>query len=162
MPGTWIADYGPSVAWMIAAGGLIYNNWSANSREKRKEFRAEIDAVEKVIKDLVAKSGTYVRSVERDEASRVLELEIKVLFKEVDLKWDRLSRRQSGGELGLLIDPCSTALEQLFDHATGKYFETAERPVGDDLASYLEKTHVLSLTFIEALHSLFLKKFDNL
>lgn len=157
----WIKDYGPPVAWIVAAVGLIYNNHAANTREKRKEFRAEIDAIEKLLKDLVVKLSAYLKAAERDGAARALELEIKVLFKEIDLKWERLSKRQTGGELGLLIDPCSDALEQLFDHSTGTYFETSDRPEGDDLAAHLERIHLRSLVFTEALHSLFLKKFDG-
>lgn len=158
----WIKDFGPPVAWLVAVAGLFINNNAANTREKRKEFRAEIDAIEKIVKDLVLKLSSYLKLATRDDIALAVELEIKVIFKELDLKWERLSRRQTGGTLGLYIDPCAAALERLYDHATGKHFETADRVKGEPLTSHLQEVYVRSFVFTEALHSLFLKKFDGI
>jgi len=157
-----IKDYGPPVAWIVAIIGLYFNNRSANTREKRKEFRSEIDAIEKIVKDLLGKLNTYNRSKTRDDAAKQTEVEIKVLFREIDMKWDRLARRQSGGELRLLIAPCANCLEQFFDHATDKYFETDDRMPEDELGTHHQQNYILAMMFTEALHSLFLKKFDGI
>jgi hypothetical protein len=157
-----IKDFGPPVAWIVAIAGLIYNNRMANDREKRKEFRSEIDAIEKVTKDVVSKLTSYYKLFERDDSARTLEIEIKVLFREIDLKWDRLSRRQSGGALGLLVDPCNVRLEELYDHSTGKFFETTDRIPADQRNEFIQEIHVRALLYMEALHSLFLKKFDGI
>lgn len=158
----FIKDYGPSVPWALAIGALFYNNNTANHREKRKEFRAEIDSIEKVIKELSGKLTLYFRLTERTADIKRSEAEIKVLFKELDLKWDRLSRRQSGGTLGLYLDPCSQALEALFDQATGQYFESADLIPPSDVDDHVADLQIRSLVFVESLHSLFLKKFDGI
>jgi hypothetical protein len=157
-----IKDYGPSVPWALAVAGLLYNNRTANHREKRKEFRAEIDSLEKVVKELSGKLTTYFRLSEHTADTKRSEAEIKVLFKELDFKWERLSKRQSGGTLGLLIDPCSQALESLFDQATGKYFESTDLIPPAEVDSHVSDLQIRSLIFVEALHSLFLKKFDGI
>lgn len=157
-----IKDYGPSIPWVLAIAGLIYNNSMANEREKRKEFRAEIDAIEKVVKELTAKLTTYYRLTERTADAKRSEAEIKVLFKELDLKWDRLSRRQSGGTLGLLVDPCGEELETLFDQATGEFFESATVVPAEQVDTFVAEIQIRALVFIEKLHSLFLKKFDGI
>jgi hypothetical protein len=157
-----IKDFGPPVAWIVAVSGFLYNNHTANHREKRKEFRSEIDAIEKVLKELVSKLNTYYKTEERDDAAKALEIDIKVYFRELDLKWDRIQRRQTGGTLGLLIDPCAQCLEDLYDHSTGKYFETADRLPRDQRGEFVQEIYVRALLFTEALHSLFLKKFDGI
>lgn len=157
-----IKDYGPSVPWVLAVAGLLYNNRTANHREKRKEFRAEIDSLEKVVKELSGKLTTHFRLPERTADTKRLEAEIKVLFKELDLKWERLSKRQSGGTLGLYLDPCSQALESLFDQATGKYFESTDLIPPAEVDNHVSDLQIRSLIFVEALHSLFLKKFDGI
>jgi hypothetical protein len=157
-----IKDFGPPVAWIVAVCGFLYNNHTANHREKRKEFRSEIDAIEKVLKELVSKLNSYYKTEERDDVAKALEIDIKVFFRELDLKWDRIQRRQTGGTLGLLIDPCAQCLEDLYDHSTGTYFETADRLPRDQRGEFVQEIYVRALLFTEALHSLFLKKFDGI
>lgn len=158
----FLQSYGSPIAWLVAALGWGISNHHANLREKRKEFRAEIDTIEKVLKDLVAKLALYFKAPERDEAAKSLELEIKVLFRELDLKWDRVSRRQTGGTLGLYVDPCALQLEKLFDLATGQYFETVDRIPSTDIAAHTQDIYIHALLFTESLHTLFLMKFDKI
>ncbi len=158
----FLKDYGAPIAWGVAAVGWLISNHHANTREKRKEFRAEIDSIEKVVKELVGKLSCYFRAADRDDAAKALELDIKVLFRELDLKWERVSKRQKGGTLGLYVDPCKEKLESFFDYATGRYFETAERIPTEQIGAHVHDIHIRALLFTEALHSLFLKKFDGI
>lgn len=159
---TFLKDYGAPVAWILAAIGWFVSNSHANAREKRKEFRSEIDAIERVTKELLIKLSCYFQLAARDDTAKKAELEIKVLFREIDLKWARLSKRKKGGEFGLCYDACANSLEALFDNATGKYFETTEWVPSEHVQTHVQEIHVRALSFIETLHSLFLKKFDKL
>ena len=157
-----IKDYGPPVAWALAFGSLFYNNKTSNHREKRKEFRAEIDLIEKVVKEITSNLMTYLKKPSRDDDAVSLEIEIKGKFQELFFRWDRLKKRQKGGDLGLYMDPCSANVAMLFDHCTGDYFETGKRIPGELIASHAQKAQVHALTLIESLHSLFLMKFDGI
>jgi hypothetical protein len=157
----FLKDYGAPIAWIVAAIGWGISNHQANTREKRKEFRTEIDAIEKVSKDILTKFASYFKLQSRDESAITLELEIKVLFRELDFKWERISKRLHVDESGPYSKKCKKALEQYFDFATGRYFETSNRPPQDKIGFHLHEIHVHSLIFIESLHSLFLQKFDN-
>lgn len=157
-----IKDYGPPVAWALAFGSLFYNNKTSNHREKRKEFRAEIDVMEKVTKEIMTSLILYLKRPTRDDDAVSLEIEIKGKFQELFFRWDRLKKRQSGGDLGLYMDPCSKNIGALFDHCTGDYFEADNRIPGDKIAPHAHMAQACALTLIESLHSLFLMKFDGI
>jgi hypothetical protein len=157
-----IKDYGPSVTLVVAVIGLIYNNKTSNHREKRKEFRAEIDLIEKVVKEITSSLMTYLKKPARDDEAVSLEIEIKGKFQELFFRWERLKKRQSGGDLGLYMDPCDTNVEAFFDHCTGDYFEVGKRIPGDQISAHAQKAQVHALILVESLHSLFLMKFDGI
>lgn len=159
--GQLIKDYGPTVAWIIAITGWAIGNSQANNREKRKEFRAEITAIEASLKSLLEKVEKYLREAARNDAARKLELEIVVLFRSLDLMHERLDKRQSGGELGLYIDVVKRYREELYDLATGSYFETADRIPDEELHPRIQALHTKAYLLIESLHDLFLAKFDD-
>jgi hypothetical protein len=99
----WIKNYGSTLAIVAAVIGWFVTSRQANDREKRKEFRAEIDAIEKVVEVLCEKLSSYYRSRERNDEAKLLELAIKALFKSLDLRVERLVKRQTGGTRGLFI-----------------------------------------------------------
>jgi hypothetical protein len=136
-------DYAPPIAWCVGVFGWGISNHHANLREKRKEYRGEIDAIEKTVKELTVKLTGYFE-IERDNRERImLGLDIKMRFKELDLKLERIVKRQSGGTLGLYIDDCKKAKEELFDHATGDYFESMNCIPSDKVNEHLQKVHLL-------------------
>lgn len=160
----FLKDYGAPIAWFVASLGWYISNRQANAREKRKEFRAEIDAIEKVVKELVSKLATYCRSTERNGAARMLELEIKVLFYELGLKWERISKRRGGrgDACGKYFGVCSSKHEEFFEQSTSIYFETEERIPSDKMNTHILDIHMRALLFTESLHNLFLRKFDGI
>lgn len=134
----------------------------ADKREKRKEFRAEIDALEKIIDGLMIKMAEYYGSVERTDAAKLLELEIKAIYRSIDLRCERLAKRQKGGELGLFIDPINSLREDLFDLGTGDYFETSQRMPQDRVPEFVLSLRYRGMALVEALHALHLKKYDGI
>lgn len=160
--GVFLKDYGPSFAWVIAAIGWGITNAQANTREKRKEFRAEIVVIEEALKTLLTKMEKYLREQERNEDARSLELEVVVLFHSLDLMQERLEKRQNSGELGLYLDVVKRYREELYDLATGSYFETSDRIPKELLHLRIQALHTKAFLLIESLHSLFLAKFDRI
>ena len=157
----FLKDYGPAFAWVIAAIGWAITNAQANVREKRKELRSEIDALEKIIQSIAEKLAVYLRRQEGDVAAAVSELEILVLFQSVDRRIERIKKRQSGGTLGLYIDQINEAREQFFDFSTGAYFQTPVLLAEPMLSERITEVHSRAQILIETLHSFFLMKFDG-
>jgi hypothetical protein len=158
----FLKDYGAPGAWIFAAIGWFISNRHANTREKRKEFRGEIEAIEKIIKLVSEKLSTYFKLQNRNDVAIALELEIKLLFKELDMKWDRLSKRDVPSSMGNYQLQCKTALERLFDFSTSQFFETSNRLPLNLIDEHIVGINIRALQFVEALHSLFLKKFDDI
>lgn len=159
----FIRDYGSALAWGVAAVGWLVANKQANKREQRKEIRAEIDAIEKLIKDgILQKLSTYFDLAERNAEAKKLELAIKVHFKEVDMKFIRIAKREKGGTRGLLLDQCKTQMWNFFNSSTGKYFEVNERIPAEQKNDHISKISIDAFMFIEELHNLFLKKFGDI
>lgn len=158
----FLKDYGPSFAWIIAAVGWAITNSQANTREKRKEVRAEIAAIEEKLGAILEKLAEYLRNPVRDERAQLLELEIVVGFQSLDLMHERLAKRQQGGAVGLYIDAIKKYQEEFFDLATGSYFETAVRMPEKDVNPRIQALHAKAFLLIESLHSFFLAKFDGI
>lgn len=157
----FVKNYGPAVAWVVAAIGWGITNFQANVREKRKELRSEIDALEKAIQSIADKMGAYLRRKEADASAAISELEILVLFQSVDRRIERIKKRQSGGTLGLYIDQIDREREQFYDFTTGKYFQTPVLLGEPELSERITEIHSRAQILIEALHSFFLMKFDK-
>jgi hypothetical protein len=161
--GQFLKDYGPSFAWIIAAIGWAITNRQANTREKRKEFRSEISVVEDTLKILMVKLEKYLRRAKRDTEALKLEVEIVVLFHSIDLMHERLLKRQNGGDFGLYADAAKRYKEELYDLATGEYFETSTKRIPQEaLHPRIQALNTKAFLFVEALHSLFLAKFDGI
>jgi hypothetical protein len=160
--GTFLKDYGLTVAWSIAIAGWTITNSQANTREKRKEFRSEIATIETSLKSLLERMDKYLRERERTDEAKRLELEIVVLFRALDLMHERLDKRQTGGKLGLYLDVVKRRREELYDLATGSYFETSARIPDSELHPRIQALHTKAYLLIESLHDLFLAKFDGI
>lgn len=157
-----IKDFGPPVAWIIAAVGLYVNNRAANVREQRKEFRSEIDSISGTVKEVIKKLAEYYALEARTPKAKSLELEIKVLLKEIDLKSDRISKRRFRNDVATVRANCQLAQERFFDGATSKYFESDDWQLAEVKSENFHQVNILGLHLIEAGHALFLKEFDNL
>lgn len=158
----FLKDFGPAFAWIIAAIGWTLSNYQANTREKRKEFRAEIVNIESTLSTVIDKLSTYFHMRKRDEAAKVLEIEIVGLFKSIDTQCERLAKRQKGGDLGLYVDEINAFREDFYDYATGRYFETAWRVPLKNLSTHVQGLHGKASLLVESLHTLFLAKFDGI
>lgn len=158
----FLKDYGPAFAWVIAAIGWSITNYQANVREKRKELRSEIDALEKAIQSVAEKMATYLRREEGDATAPVSELEVIVLFQSIDRRIERIKKRQSGGTLGLYIDRINVEREKFYDFATGEYFQTPVLLKEPELSQRITEVHAHAQILIETLHSFFLMKFDQI
>lgn len=161
MDADFLKTYGPSIAWAVAAVGWFVTNRQSNTREKRKEVRGEIDALEELIQSIAEKMAVYLRTTSDDAPASIIALEIVVIFQAVDQRIERLKKRQKGGELGLYFDKIEGERENFFDLATRTYFQTPDRLAEPKLSEHIVEIYSFSFILIEALHSYFLMKFDG-
>lgn len=82
-----------TVGWLIVAVGWLINNLQANNREKRKESRAEIEAICKAASEVIAKSRKYYSFLPSDEEDDVRTAEISFEVKRILIRTERLNRR---------------------------------------------------------------------
>jgi hypothetical protein len=158
----FIKDFAPPVAWIVAVCGFFYNNDTANKREKRKEFRSEIDAITVNIKDINKKMSEYYALESRDAKARSIETEVKILFREIDLKSGRLNKRKlSGVNLSKQKEVCQKHFDSLFELSTGNYFESDDWKSKQEKEDNFNRLNIEGLLLTEAMHSLFLDAFDN-
>ena len=158
----FLRDYGAPFAWILAALGWIISGRQADRREKRKEFRAELDAMENLVKDILSRALSYFRDGECEPSAKTDEMDIRALLHELDLKWQRIKKRQTGGTLGLYVDACGEKLEVFYDLVTSAYVQADDRISVDAVNVHTRDIYVQAHLFVEALHSLFLKKFDRI
>jgi hypothetical protein len=156
-----IKDYGPPVAWIVAVFGLIYNNYTANKREKRKEVRSEIDSLAGTVKDALKKLSEYYKPDARGVDSKKIELELKVIFNEIDLKMDRLVGRRFKHNVKTRLVSATNAAEKFYDRATSGCFESDAWAESAERQKDLHESNVLGLLLIESLHAVFLSEFDS-
>lgn len=157
----FIKDYGPAIAWVIAAIGWAVANFQANRREVRKEVRAEIDELTKLAKETLLDLQNYYKTEVGSDDSDRYELVIKARFKELDMRFDRLHSRKHLEHFptgGLVAG--NEARERFFDLSTFHHFETSSRPSPKERSSMLLKQMLASLALTEALQLQFINQFD--
>ena len=126
--------------WFLTIGGWSVSNRQANSREKRKEARSEIDACIKLLADLVLKSRSYFGAPTTDPLSKSKAAEIRFELQRLITRVERLEGKHAQFDV-------TGACGELMDAISGDPFESADRAVltaDSDLLVKLESdTHVL-------------------
>lgn len=138
--------------WFFTIVGWLVSNAQANSREKRKEARAEVDACIKLLSELVIKSRSYYSTSATD-------LKAKSTAAEIRFELQRLIARVERLEAKYVKFDVTGACGELMDAISGDPFESAQREelaADSDLLLKVESdAHVL----IEQLEEGFLRTF---
>jgi len=141
-----------SGGWFLTIIGWLVSNSQANSRERRKEVRAEIDACIKLQSDLVLLSRTYFGSPESDQLSKSRAAEIRFEMQRLITRVERLEKKYPQFDV-------TGACGELMDAISGDPFESINRqalPADSDFLLKIESdTHVL----IDQLESSFINVF---
>ena len=82
-----------TVGWSVVALGWLITNWQANKREKRKESRAEVEAICKAASEVILKSRKYYSCLPSDDEDDVRAAEIAFEVKRILIRTERLNRR---------------------------------------------------------------------
>ncbi|MDO8440223.1 MAG: hypothetical protein Q7S97_03300 [Polaromonas sp.] len=106
--------------WFFTIVGWIVSNAQANSREKRKEARAEIDACIRLLADLVAKSRPYFGAPATDSLSKSRAAEIRFELQRLITRVERLEGKHAEFDV-------TGACGELMDAISGDPFESAGR-----------------------------------
>lgn len=120
-----------TVGWLLAAAGWIISNIQANSREKRKETRAEIDAICKAAAEVLANCRIYYAAlpIEPEDDARSAEIGFEV--HRIVKRTERLRFRVPA------FGPAVTAVGGFFEAVTAEPFQSKSR------SSYGPKSDVL-------------------
>lgn len=158
-----IKDYGPAVAWVVAGIGWMVANAQANTRERRKEVRSEIDEIAKHLQEALRGLNKYHHLAGSDEEAEKATLTIKVSFMEIDSRIGRLEQRKGWFRIKplLALDKAKAASTLFFDEATGGDFESSNKPAltPANASKRLYKQSHFSLRLLNELHKAFLKEF---
>lgn len=138
--------------WLFTIFGWFVSNTQANSREKRKEIRTEIDACCKLSAELLAKSRTYFGSTPLDPQSKPGAAQIRFDLQRLFTRVERLQKKYVGFDV---IGAC----EELLDSASGDPFESAQRPKFDADSDRMLKIESDVHCLIDQLEDGFIKVF---
>ena len=126
--------------WFFTIIGWLVSSAQANSREKRKEVRAEIDACVKLLAELVIKSRFYFTSPATDSLSKSQAAEIRFELQRLITRVERLERKHAEFDV-------TGVCGELLDAVSGDPFDSADREAlaaDSDLLLKIESdTHVL-------------------
>jgi hypothetical protein len=126
--------------WFFTIVGWLVSNAQANSREKRKEVRAEVDACIKLLAELVLKTRFYFCVPATDPLSKSKAAEIRFELQRLITRVERLEGKHAQFDV-------TGACGELMDSISGDPFESADREVlaaDSDLLLRIESdTHVL-------------------
>jgi hypothetical protein len=109
-----------TISWFIAMYGWYVTNRQANSREKRKETRSEIDSISKSIYEVYTKLRSYYRSDNSDGKNIISSDEIAFEVKRILVRCERLKDRLKPFQGAL------TACEGFFESVTKEPFASHE------------------------------------
>lgn len=138
--------------WFFTIAGWFVSNAQANTREKRKEVRAEIEACIKLLADMLVKSRIYFGDscLALTEKSRAAE--IRFDLQRLLTRVERLEGRYAAFDV---INACG----ELMDSVSGDPFESAKRPVLSPDSDFMAKIESDIHTLIDQLESGFSKAF---
>lgn len=106
--------------WFFTIVGWLVSNAQANSREKRKEARSEIDVCIKLLTELVVKSRIYFGAVVSDPLSKSRASEIRFELQRLITLVERLEGKHAQFDV-------TGACGELMDAISGDPFESADR-----------------------------------
>lgn len=126
--------------WFFTIAGWFVSNSQANTREKRKEVRTEVDACIKLLAELLGKVRSYYSGSSKDAAAKPLAAEIRFELQRIITRIERLENKNLGFDV-------TGACGELMDAISGDPFESAQRTrlaLDSDLLIKIElDTHVL-------------------
>jgi hypothetical protein len=138
--------------WFFTIVGWLVSNNQANSREKRKEARAEIDACIKLLSELVAKSRIYYGAGASDPLSKSRASEIRFELQRLIARVERLESKHAQFDV-------TGACGELMDAISSDPFESADREILAADADLLLKIESDTHTLIDQLENGFIKAF---
>lgn len=106
--------------WFFTIAGWFVSNSQANTRERRKEVRAETDACIKLLAELLVKARAYFCSSPSDPLAKPRAAEIRFELHRLITRIERLESKHAGFDV---IGACG----ELMDSVSGDPFESAER-----------------------------------
>lgn len=138
--------------WFFTIVGWLVSNAQANSREKRKEARTEIDACIKLLAELVLKSRTYFGAAASDALSKSRAAEIRFELQRLIARVERLENKHAQFDV-------TGACGELMDAISGDPFESADREALTADSDLLLKIELDTLVLINQLEDGFIKAF---
>lgn len=154
----FLREYGPAIAWIVAAVGWGVANHQNNRREERKEVRTEIDGAANCVMEILDQLRAYRKTTAGSSEAVEIETRIKMQFQYLSLRIDRLKDRRKGvlQEPLLKLEDIEEKVNHFFDVATGDDFESAERAPENQNPQILARQAKSALAVDDALHRAFL------
>lgn len=138
--------------WFFTIVGWLVSNAQANSRERRKEARAEIDACIKLLAELVTKSRLYYSKGADDPATKSTAAEIRFELQRLIARVERLEAKHAKFDV-------TGACGELMDAISGGTFESAEREMLAADSDLLQKVESDAHVLIDQLEEGFFRTF---
>ncbi|WP_146193389.1 hypothetical protein [Corticimicrobacter populi] len=156
---TWLKDYGPAIAWAVAAAGWLVSSRQANKRERRKEIRTDIATISASINE-VLKHVESTLSAKTPSDRDIAYLSITTTLRDIDMQLERLLGRRYKTSCEIYRTSCRTSSENFFDCASGDKVLHPSEDVHIKREVFLE-THQQAMLLIHLMHELFLHEFES-
>ncbi len=117
----WAKALAPVGSWVIVIIGWMIVSKDNNKRELRKEIRAQVTEIGRMVDALVKEAAEYYCKPGSDPTTVTLALQIKRDLKRVSMAAQRLRAINAHFDVG-------DALTELRQHVSGGGFDSAERP----------------------------------
>lgn len=141
------------IGWLLVAFGWQITNRQANSREIRKETRAEIDSICEATAEVITKCRDYFSFEPTDPADDRRSAEIAFEVKRILIRTERLYRRN------LMPKITRDACGEFFDAVTAEPFQSKTRSIHGPGSSVLQKIDESVHNLIDLLEENFPKTF---
>ena len=142
-----------TVTWFVAAVGWVVSNFQANKREKRKETRAEVDAICKAATELIHKCRKYYEKgpldPEEDTKAAEISFEVKRVLRRIQTLHNRTPK----------FNDAILAGAEFFDVLTGEPFASKHREIHKPGSQLLYGVESVISNLIDKLEEGFTKSF---
>lgn len=142
-----------TVTWVVAALGWIVTNRQSNTREKRKETRAEVDVICKAAAEILVACRAYYGDDPASETDDTRSAQIAFDVKRVLSRTQRLSRKLKQFEVAL------PASDEFFEAVTQEPFQSKSRPQYGPRSDVLTRVEGAVHNLIDKLEEGFTKAF---